>query len=97
MPSISKSDFLHFSAPLFSMASKMMENVNDKMKVKLGACATVAAQTADSFGIRQCAPKVPVLLVHGTNDRCLSPECSLRLKAEYDKCDPKAEGKCKAI
>lgn len=45
-------------------------------------CATVASQTAGTEGIRQLAPR-PVLLLHGTGDRTLSPTCSERLYAMY--------------
>ncbi|RYP15407.1 hypothetical protein DL765_005743 [Monosporascus sp. GIB2] len=45
-------------------------------------CATVASQTAETEGIRRLAPR-PVLLLHGTGDRTLSPSCSERLYALY--------------
>lgn len=45
-------------------------------------CATVASQTADTDGIRKVAPR-PVLLLHGTGDKTLSPSCSERLYREY--------------
>jgi pimeloyl-ACP methyl ester carboxylesterase len=40
-------------------------------------CATIASQTAETEGIRNLAPR-PVLLLHGTGDRTLSPRCSER-------------------
>jgi pimeloyl-ACP methyl ester carboxylesterase len=45
-------------------------------------CATIASQTADTEGIRRLAP-TPVLLMHGTADRTLSPSCSERLYEMY--------------
>ena len=45
-------------------------------------CATVASQTADTDGITSLAP-TPVLLLHGTADRTLSPSCSQRLYKDY--------------
>lgn len=45
-------------------------------------CATVASQTAETEGIRSLAPR-PLLLLHGTGDRTLSPSCSERLYAMY--------------
>ena len=45
-------------------------------------CATVASQTADTEGISKLAP-APVLLLHGTGDRTLSPSCSQRLYKDY--------------
>lgn len=85
-----------FSAPVFTLASQML-SMQEKAPVQVGACAVVAPQTADAFGIRDCAPTVPVLLVHGTNDRCLSSECSMRLKAMYENADLDKSGKCEVI
>ncbi len=45
-------------------------------------CATVASQTADTDGIRYLAPK-PLLLLHGTADKTLSPRCSKNLYKAY--------------
>ena len=45
-------------------------------------CATIASQTAETEGIRSLAPR-PVLLLHGTGDRTLSPRCSERLYDMY--------------
>lgn len=40
-------------------------------------CATVASQTSDTEGIAQVASKgLPVLLLHGTGDNILSPDCA---------------------
>ncbi|KAK6002675.1 hypothetical protein QM012_001425 [Aureobasidium pullulans] len=47
-------------------------------------CATVASQTAETEGIRAVGRRgVPVLLLHGTGDRTLSPQCSERLYNMY--------------
>jgi pimeloyl-ACP methyl ester carboxylesterase len=47
-------------------------------------CATVASQTAETEGIRDVGKRgVPVLLLHGTGDRTLSPACSERLFQMY--------------
>ena len=45
-------------------------------------CATVASQTAETEGIRSLPPR-PVLLLHGTGDKTLSPVCSQRLYGSY--------------
>jgi predicted esterase len=45
-------------------------------------CATVASQTAEMEGIRSLAPR-PILLLHGTGDRTLTPSCSERLYSMY--------------
>lgn len=47
--------------------------------------ATVASQTAETAeGVREVARKgVPMLLLHGTDDRTLSPECSKSLYEAY--------------
>ena len=45
-------------------------------------CATVASQTANTEGINTLAP-TPVLLLHGTGDKTLSPSCSQRLYNDY--------------
>lgn len=43
-------------------------------------CATIASQTAEMDGIDRVAAKsLPLLLLHGTGDRTLAPECSERL------------------
>jgi dienelactone hydrolase len=48
------------------------------------ACATIASQTAETEGIREVGRRgVPVLLLHGTGDRTLSPQCSERLYDMY--------------
>jgi len=47
-------------------------------------CATIASQTAETEGIRAVGRRgVPVLLLHGTGDRTLSPQCSERLYDMY--------------
>ena len=60
-------------APVFTLGG------SDKRVV---ACATVATQSAETKGIHTMAPK-PVLLLHGTGDRTLSPYCSEKLYADY--------------
>ncbi|KAL1967190.1 hypothetical protein VTN77DRAFT_3481 [Rasamsonia byssochlamydoides] len=44
--------------------------------------ATVASQTAGTDGIAKLSPR-PVLLLHGTEDTCLSPACSEALYRSY--------------
>lgn len=61
------------SAPVFTVASE------DERVV---GCATIAAQTAGTEGIRQLAPR-PLLLIHGTADRTLRPYCSEKLHGTY--------------
>ena len=47
-------------------------------------CATLASQTAETDGIRAVARKgVPVLLLHGTGNRTLSPSRSESLYQRY--------------
>ena len=47
-------------------------------------CATIASQTAETEGIRAVGRRgVPALLLHGTDDRTLSPHCSERLYDMY--------------
>jgi hypothetical protein len=60
-------------APVFTVGGQ------DKRVV---GCATVASQTAETEGIRSLAPR-PLLLLHGTGDRTLSPSCSERLYSMY--------------
>ena len=52
------------------------------MDKRVIGCATVASQTAETEGIRNLNPR-PVLLLHGTGDRTLSPSCSRRLYQMY--------------
>ncbi|KAK8210318.1 hypothetical protein M8818_003486 [Zalaria obscura] len=53
-------------------------------------CATVASQTAETEGIRQVGRRqVPLLLLHGTGDRTLSPTCSQRLYDSYGNRGPR--------
>lgn len=75
-------NFQILSAPVFTLATRLCHSPNQS-QLQIGAVAVVAPQTADAFGIRDCPP-MPVLLVHGSNDRCLSPMCSLSLKKAYD-------------
>jgi len=60
-------------APVFTVGGQ------DKRVV---GCATVASQTAETEGVRSLAPR-PLLLLHGTGDRTLSPSCSERLYSMY--------------
>ncbi|EDU48979.1 Hydrolase of the alpha beta superfamily [Pyrenophora tritici-repentis] len=60
-------------APVFTVGGE------DKRVV---GCATVASQTAETEGIRTLAPR-PLLLLHGTGDRTLSPWCSEKLYEMY--------------
>jgi len=54
------------------------------------ACATIASQTAETEGIRAVGRRgVPVLLLHGTGDRTLSPQCSERLYDMYGSKGPR--------
>lgn len=48
---------------------------------RVAGCLLVAPQTADAMqGARECGRRqVPVLLMHGTGDRTLSPQCSENL------------------
>lgn len=60
-------------APVFTVGG------NDARVV---GCATVASQTAETDGIEGLSPR-PVLFLHGTGDRTLSPSCSERLFKMY--------------
>ena len=60
-------------APVFTVAGG---------DARVVGCATVASQTAGTEGVARVAPR-PVLLLHGTADRTLSPECSRRLYGAY--------------
>jgi dienelactone hydrolase len=47
-------------------------------------CATIASQSAETDGIERVAAKsLPLLLLHGTGDQTLAPECSGRLLERY--------------
>ncbi|KAJ9628546.1 hypothetical protein H2203_002447 [Taxawa tesnikishii (nom. ined.)] len=62
-------------APVFTVGGK------DERVV---GCATVASQTAETDGIRIVGRRaVPLLLLHGTGDRTLSPRCSHNLYEMY--------------
>lgn len=45
-------------------------------------CATVASQTTETDGLKRLSPR-PLLLLHGTGDKTLSPSCSERLFKMY--------------
>ena len=62
-------------APVFTVGGR---------DARVVACATIASQTAETDGIREVGRRgVPVLLLHGTGDRTLSPQCSERLYDMY--------------
>ncbi|PKS12453.1 hypothetical protein jhhlp_000659 [Lomentospora prolificans] len=65
------------SAPVFTVAG-----ADDDYGRRVVGCATVAGQTAEVEGIHRLAPR-PVLLLHGTADRTLSPRCSQHLYEMY--------------
>jgi alpha/beta superfamily hydrolase len=47
-------------------------------------CATIASQTAETEGVERVAAKsLPLLLLHGTDDRTLAHSCSERLLETY--------------
>ena len=60
-------------APVFTVGGK---------DARVVGCATVASQTAETDGINGLSPR-PLLLLHGTGDRTLSPSCSERLFRMY--------------
>jgi dienelactone hydrolase len=54
---------------------------------KVSGVATLASQTAGTDGVSKLGPKKPILLLHGTDDTCLSHRCS---KSLYESAkDPK--------
>ncbi|KAI9007133.1 Alpha/Beta hydrolase protein [Gaertneriomyces semiglobifer] len=61
-------------APVFTVGAKLKERIK--------GVATVASQTAETQGIKELAP-VPILLMHGTGDTCLSSRCSETLYQMY--------------
>lgn len=50
--------------------------------VRVVGVATVASQTARTEGVTMLSPR-PLLLMHGTGDTCLSPQCSQNLFESY--------------
>lgn len=75
-PSISKFVLVGWSfgaAPVFSVSGP---------DYRVSGAACVAPQTAETKGIEQLAPR-PLLLLHGTGDRTLSPSCSESLYERY--------------
>lgn len=53
---------------------------------RIVACATIAGQLAETEGIEQIAKRsMPVLFIHGMEDRTLSPDCSRSLSASYER------------
>lgn len=61
-------------SPCFTVAAEQPDRVY--------GVATVASQTAGTDGISKMSPR-PVLLLHGTDDTCLSPACSETLYRCY--------------
>jgi dipeptidyl aminopeptidase/acylaminoacyl peptidase len=61
-------------SPCFTVAAKEPERV--------WGVATIASQTAKTEGVAMLSPR-PLLLLHGTNDTCLSPACSENLYRAY--------------
>jgi len=61
-------------SPCFAVAAREPERCR--------GVATVASQTAGTEGIAKLPPR-PLLLLHGTEDTCLSPACSETLYREY--------------
>lgn len=61
-------------SPCFTVAAKEQDRV--------AGVATIASQTAQTSGVRKLSPR-PLLLLHGTDDTCLSPACSKQLYREY--------------
>ncbi|WWC88942.1 uncharacterized protein L201_003857 [Kwoniella dendrophila CBS 6074] len=77
----SKLDINRFVLVGWSFGGAPAFTVGGKDKRVIGV-ATVASQTAETEGIKEFAP-APVLLLHGTGDRTLSPRCSERLYEMY--------------
>lgn len=61
-------------SPCFTVAAKEPNRV--------AGVATVASQTARTEGVTMLSPR-PMLVMHGTGDTCLSPECSRSLYRSY--------------
>ena len=61
-------------SPCFTVAEREPE--------RLCGVATVASQTASTSGVSKLSPR-PLLLLHGTGDRVLSPACSKSLYQSY--------------
>ncbi|EAW20162.1 uncharacterized protein NFIA_097910 [Aspergillus fischeri NRRL 181] len=66
-------------SPCFTVAAQ-----DDRVR----GVATVASQTANTVGIKKLSPR-PVLLLHGTDDKVLSPTCSETLYREYGDTGPR--------
>ncbi|KAH3328609.1 hypothetical protein KXW13_000582 [Aspergillus fumigatus] len=66
-------------SPCFTVAAQ-----DDRVR----GVATVASQTANTVGIKRLSPR-PVLLLHGTDDKVLSPACSETLYREYGNTGPR--------
>ncbi|CRG92036.1 hypothetical protein PISL3812_09091 [Talaromyces islandicus] len=49
---------------------------------RVAGVATVASQTARTEGVSMLSPR-PMLVMHGTGDTCLSPDCSQSLYRSY--------------
>ncbi|KAJ3029534.1 hypothetical protein HDV00_009547 [Rhizophlyctis rosea] len=61
-------------APVFTVGAQT--------KGTVVGCATVASQTAETSPIRTLAP-TPILLLHGTGDKCLPHRCAEQLYNQY--------------
>lgn len=72
-------------APVFTVAGGGSNSRpdDDGAVVVVVGCATIASQTAETDGIRRLSPATPVLLLHGTADTTLPPDCSTRLYHAY--------------
>ncbi|GIK07371.1 hypothetical protein Aspvir_003033 [Aspergillus viridinutans] len=67
-------------SPCFTVAANELNRVR--------GVATVASQSANTEGIKKVSPR-PVLLLHGTDDKVLSPTCSETLYREYGSTGPR--------
>lgn len=67
----------------WSFGSSPVITVGSQEKEKTFGVATIAAQTAGTKGIRTLSP-IPILLLHGTGDKCLTPRCSESLFSQYN-------------
>lgn len=61
-------------SPCFKVAAKEPE--------RLAGVVAIASQTMGTAGIKQLWPR-PLLLIHGTGDNALSPDCSKNLYYDY--------------
>ncbi|KAI7659935.1 hypothetical protein KC318_g10406 [Hortaea werneckii] len=60
---------------------------------RIVGCATIASQSDEVDGIEDMARRaLPVLLIHGTEDSVLDPDCSRRLSERYRNASRGGEG-----